>query len=184
MLQFNKAQSGEKKVYPKIDKSGRYIAEVVKVEPIQNKQHLDWKPGNRFLFRVLEAPFVGAFASGIVTSFWKIGNPLDNWLSALGIDGATLGAATDDESLKKRRVVIGVEISPEGYANVKALYPPRLEDEARIAPEALRNNYAPRAQAPSPAPVQQAPAQVQPAPVQRPPAQAPGIVTKDDSLPF
>jgi hypothetical protein len=184
MLQFSKAQAGEKKAYPKLDKPGRYIAEVVKVEQIKSKEHPDWKPGTRFLFRVLEAPFIGSFASGIVTSFWKLGNPLDVWFSALGINGAELDENMSDDLFKKRRVVIGVEINPQGYANVKALYAPRAEDEARIAPEAVRNNYTPKTQLPAGGTTTPAPASVQQAPVQRPPVQAPGVVTKDDSLPF
>ena len=179
MLQFSKAQpEGEKKQYPRLDKAGRNVAEVVKVEAIQNKEHPDWKPGIRFLFRVLEEPFVGSFASGLVTSFWKIGNALDNWCAALGINGAELTDDMSDDIFKKRRAVVGIEINDKGYANVKALYAMREEDKARISPKA---NFQRQNSRPAAAPVQTPP----PAPVAaKPPVSAPGVITKDNSLPF
>ncbi len=179
MLQFFKAQpDGEKKQYPRIDKAGRYVAEVVKVEQIQNKEHPDWKPGTRFLFRVLEEPFVGSFASGIVTSEWKIGNALDSWCAALGINGAELTDIISEDIFKKRRAVIGIEINDRGYPNVKALYTLRDEDKARISPKANYNRPAA-----SPAPQQAQPKAAAPI-AQQPPVSNPGTITKDDSLPF
>lgn len=193
MLQFSKGQpEGEKKQYAKIDKPGRYIAEVVKVEQVQSKTHADWKPGTRFLFRVLEEPFVGSFTSGLITSFWKVGNQLDTWCAALGVNGAELTDNISEDFFKKRRAVVAIEMNDAGYANVKAIYAPRPEDLARIAP---RNGGKPAAATPAPqaAPAAQpqvnaaggtaayqAPAQT----ISTPPVAQRGPVTQDDSLPF
>lgn len=178
MLQIFKEQPHDKKQYPRIDKPGRYVAEVVKVEQFQNKEHPDWKPALRFVFRVLEEPFVGSFVSGLINPNWKIGNALDNWCSALGINGAELPDEMPDDLFKKRRAVIGIEINEKGYPNVKALYVMRDEDKARISPKANFNRQNPTP-APTPAPApQQAPIAA------KPPVVNPGVVTKDDSLPF
>lgn len=178
MLQFFKDDPTQKKQYPKLDKEGRYVAEVVKVEQVQNKQHPDWKPGTRFLFRVLEEPFVGSFASGIIPSYWKIGNALDTWCAALGINGAELTDEIAEDLFKRRRAVIGVEINDKGYPNVKALYALQEADKARISPKAdFKKQSAPAAAA-------QVPPVAKPPVAAKPPVSAPGVITQDDSLPF
>lgn len=198
MLEFRKADPGsyEKTEAPKITENDReWIGEVVKVELVTNKEHPDWSPSYRVIFRIVEEPFVGAFASGFMPTVWFPEKKLDNWLKAFGIDVKNSNFPDkfqlDPDSLKRKIARIRVKLNKDGFANVPEIYPMLERDYKRIAEGALRQPR--QTNAPAAAPVAQASAPVTPAaqtvtppPAAVTPAPAPvqGQVTKDSSIPF
>jgi hypothetical protein len=198
MIEFRKQEAQyEKTEAPKITgspgESREYVAEVVKIEPFQSKQHPDWAPSIKFIFRVLEEPFVGGFASGLVTSIWTPGNKLDKWLTAFGVSGANIGDSLSSDQLKKAIVRATVVISKDGFANVTDLGVMADRDKARISPDAhKKSSFAKPAAQPSAAPQVSQPAAQVTTPgstqvkITSSPASAvpQGEITKDDTIPF
>lgn len=187
MIEFKKQEKAEyeKTEAPRITESREYVAEVVKVEPFQSKQHPDWAPSIKFIFRVLEEPFVGGFASGLVTSIWTPGNKLDRWLTALGVSGANIGDKLSSDQLKKAIVRATVALK-DGFANVTDLQPMAERDFKRVSPDAHKKSAPKSTVATTVQPNSSQPAP-QPAPQTASPSYTPAPVaqvTKDDSIPF
>ena len=191
MIEFKKQEHAEyeKTEAPRITEAREYVAEVVKIEPFQSKQHPDWAPSIRFIFRVLEEPFVGGFASGLVTSIWTPGNKLDKWLTAFGVSGSNIGDSLSSDQLKKAVVRATIKISKDGFANVTDLESMAERDFKRISPDAHKKSVLKSAVQPNVAPkVGQPTAQVivPSSTVKVTPSQSilQGEITKDDTIPF
>jgi len=177
MLKFKKGEAKQQfnnSPAPRITKNDTYVAEVVKIESFQSESHPDWAPSIKFIFRVIEEPFFGGFASGLTVAEWNKGNKLDNWLIALGVETADIGAELSSEQLRGQIAKIKVELSAgrdgqPGFANVKGLEKMHPVDFQRISPNYKRHVKGTQAPAKAPA---QAPAPVapvaQPAPVLAP----------------
>lgn len=185
MIEFKKQESQyEKTEAPRITGSEgetrEYVAEVVKIESFQSKSHPDWAPAIKFIFRVLEEPFVGGFASGLAPSAWAEGNKLDRWLTAMGVSGAKIGDQFSSDTLKKAVVRATIKIK-DGFPTVTDLGLMSERDFKRISPDAHKK--------PSQKPAANQPAAVTTAkpaastPVSAQPVQQ-GEVTQDESLPF
>lgn len=202
MLEFRKAEANdyEKGEAPRITETDReWIGEVVKVELVTNKQHPDWSPSYRVIFRIVEEPFVGAFASGFMPTVWFPEKKLDNWLKAFGIDVSKSNFPDkfqlDTDQLRRKIARIRVKLNKDGFANVPEIYPMDQRDYKRIAEGALKGRTSTTTASTAPATtVTQAsvpttptaqpvtPPAVAPAPVVAPVVQ--GQVTKDSSIPF
>lgn len=187
MIEFKKQETQyEKTEAPRITGSEgetrEYVAEVVKIETFQSKSHPDWAPSIKFIFRVLEEPFVGGFASGLVTSVWTSGNKLDRWLTALGVSGSKIGDQFSSDQLKKAVVRATIKIK-DGFANVTELGAMSERDFKRISPDAHKKPV----QKPVNQTTQPTPAATTASPVISTPSAQPvtqGEVTQDESLPF
>jgi len=163
MLKFKKGEAKQQfndTPAPRITKNDTYVAEVVKIEPFQSETHPDWAPSIKFIFRVIEEPFFGGFASGLTAAEWNKGNKLDHWLIALGVETANIGDELSSEQLRGQIAKVKVELSKEGFANVKGLEKMHPVDFQRISPNYKKRTPKSAAQAP----VQQAPAAPAPAP--------------------
>lgn len=175
---------------PKINENRELVAELVKTEELKSKDHPDWKPAIKFIFRVLEEPYVGAFASGLAPSIWQPGTKLDRWLTALGVTSANFGDEFSLDELKKQTARIIVKMK-NGYATIVDIEAMTERDRLRISPDAGKRsdnrpqqaplNQASTATAPAGAPVISTGG---PTSIAATPAPQQGQVTKDDSIPF
>ncbi len=107
-----KKSMGDGTPAPRITESDQYVAHLVKVEKFKSKKHPDWDESFRFIFRVLQEPFVGGFASGITPSMWYKGGKLDSWLSMLGVEQSEEGDELDVHAIKGQKVRVLVKVSP------------------------------------------------------------------------
>lgn len=170
-----KPRGDNDKPAPRITESDTYVAHLVKVQKFKSKMHPDWDDSFRFIFRVLQEPFVGGFASGIRPCNWFPGSKLDEWLTVLGVEQAKEGDVLDVHSIKGQKVRILVKLSNDGFANVTELFSMRDKDHELIAPGALDNdkNYQKKEQASTPAPQTQVTATPAPAATPAPVAETP-----------
>lgn len=130
---------------------GEYIAEVNNIDEFSSEKHPDYGTSIRFLFKILEEPFVGSLVSGLVTSVWRPGNKLDKWLQGMGVDGTAVGDELKLEDLKGKQIRVYVEKDiKSGYTNVKNVKPLRSTD--KLAP-AVQVNQTVTAAQPAAAPV-------------------------------
>lgn len=160
-----------KEEYEKIE-DGEYIAELSEVKENVTKVPSQYGPSLRFSFKLLEQPYIGRLVSGLTTASWKAGNKLDDWLTALGIDGSTVvGTELPAERVLGAKVRVYIESNPKsGFTNVKIVKPLRATDQNRLAElNAVAAQATPAAAAvaapvtnAAPAPVAAAPAQVLP----------------------
>ena len=168
---------------PRINENRELVAELVKTEELQSKDHPDWKPAIKFIFRVLEEPYVGAFASGLAPAIWQPGTKLDRWLTALGVTGANINDELSLDELKKQTARIIVKMK-NGYATIVDIETMTDRDKIRISPDAHKRNDNRQSQQTS-APANGYGHSSNATPPATPPAASQqGQVTKDDSIPF
>lgn len=123
-----------KEEYEKIE-DGEYIAELTEVKENVTKTPSPYGPSLRFSFKLLEQPYIGRFVGGLTTASWKAGNKLDDWLTALGVDGSTVvGTELPAERVVGAKVRVYVETNPKSnFTNVKIVKSLRATDHNRLA---------------------------------------------------
>jgi hypothetical protein len=175
---------------PRITENRELVAEVVKIEEHISKEHPEWTPALKFIFRVLQEPFVGAFASGLVPAIWQPETKLDRWLTALGFTSANMGETFTEgdlsSKLRKTQARITVRIK-NGFPNVVDIQAMSEYDQKLISPDAFKKQQRPVATTTQGTTPQSAPAaEVAPAVTPIPAATnvtVPGKVTGDE-IPF